>query len=70
DERFKVSIIHHTKINTSLLTKNVGDFVNLESDVIGKYVNNFMANNYKELNSSSSNHKSNIDKDFLFKNGF
>ena len=70
DEIFKVSIIPHTKINTILLTKNVGDFVNLESDVIGKYVNNFMANNYKELNSNSSNHKSNIDKDFLFKNGF
>ncbi len=69
DEIFKVSIIPHTKSNTILLTKNVGDFVNLESDVIGKYVNNFMVNNYKELNSNSSNHKSNIDKDFYLKMG-
>lgn len=70
DEIFKVSVIPHTKFNTTLLTKNIGDFVNLESDVIGKYVNNFLLKNYKELNSNSSNYKSNIDKEFLFKNGF
>lgn len=70
DEIFKVFIIFYIKINIIFLIKNVGDFVNLESDVIGKYVNNFMVNNYKELNFNSSNYKLNIDKDFLFKNGF
>jgi riboflavin synthase len=35
---FKVSIIPHTKEVTTLLQKKVGDIVNLECDVIGKYV--------------------------------
>ena len=34
----KVSIIPHTKESTTLLEKKVGDLVNLESDIIGKYV--------------------------------
>ncbi len=39
DERcFQVSIIPHTASETILLKKNVGDKVNLECDVIGKYV--------------------------------
>ena len=37
----KVSIIPHTKESTTLLGKKVGDLVNLESDIIGKYVKRF-----------------------------
>ncbi len=35
---FEVSVIPHTGVATTLLGKRVGDVVNLENDVIGKYV--------------------------------
>ena len=36
--RFSVSIIPHTRAQTNLASKKVGDVVNLENDCIGKYV--------------------------------
>jgi riboflavin synthase len=56
--RFYVNIIHHTAANTTLLTKKEGDLVNIETDVLGKYVE-------KLLHSTRG-----IDKDFLAQNGF
>lgn len=38
DQSFAVSIIPHTAEETTLLKKKVGDTVNLECDMIGKYV--------------------------------
>lgn len=38
DKVFKVSIIPHTGEETTLLKRKPGDIVNLENDVIGKYV--------------------------------
>ena len=35
---FSVSIIEHTQGETTLTSKKIGDTVNLENDVIGKYV--------------------------------
>ena len=35
---FTVSIIPHTAGETTLLLKSVGDPVNLENDIVGKYV--------------------------------
>jgi len=35
---FKVSIIPHTKEVTTLLRKRVGDIINLECDMLGKYI--------------------------------
>ena len=35
---FKVSIIPHTETYTSLHQKKAGDFVNLEADILAKYV--------------------------------
>lgn len=42
DTFFKVSVIPHTAGETTLLTKHVGDPVNLETDIIGKYVAKLM----------------------------
>lgn len=42
DDAFAVSIIPHTRAETILPTKHVGDAVNLETDVIGKYVERFL----------------------------
>lgn len=36
--RFSISIIPHTRAQTNLASKKVGDVVNLENDCIGKYV--------------------------------
>ena len=38
DDGFEVSIIPHTAANTTLLSSAAGDAVNLENDVVGKYV--------------------------------
>ena len=42
DKVFKVSIIPHTGEETTLLTRTPGDTVNLENDIIGKYVEKLM----------------------------
>ena len=62
---FSVSIIPHTAKETILSHKSVGDIVNLENDVIGKYVD-------KLINFNNENNKveSNITREFLIKNGY
>ena len=64
NECFKVSIIPFTGDETTLLQKNIGDKVNLEVDMIGKYVEKLLS---FEKDSPS---KSNIDVNFLSKQGF
>lgn len=39
---FKVSVIPHTGEETTLLKKKAGDIVNLENDVVGKYIEHLM----------------------------
>lgn len=63
EEIFKVSIIPHTKEATTLTKKNTRDLVNIECDVIGKYVE-------KLLNYTDVKKESNIDMNFLKENGF
>lgn len=64
DRDFKVSVIPHTGEETTLLKKKTGLKVNLENDIIGKYVG-------KLMNISGGEKKtSNITMDFLIKNGF
>jgi len=64
DEVFKVSIIPHTKDATTLLRKKPGQEVNLECDMIGKYIENFMKFD------SKSGSKGEINMEFLARNGF
>ena len=66
DSCFKVSIIPHTASETTLLMKKKGDRVNLENDVIGKYVEKLLKFS-KEPEDTS---KSGVDMDFLAKHGF
>ncbi len=46
-DAFAVSIIPHTSKETTLLTKSCGDKVNLECDIIGKYVEKLVIPNSK-----------------------
>ncbi len=60
---FNIMVIPHTLENTNLLFKKAGDFVNIEVDIIGKYVENFIKFNEKNVSSK-------ITEDFLKKHGF
>ena len=64
-EIFKVSIIPHTGEETILLKKKCGDTVNLECDVIGKYVEKLLGLAKKE-----DIKKTSISESFLRENGF
>jgi riboflavin synthase len=61
---FKVSVIPHTASETTLLNKSVGDKINIECDVVGKYIEKFL--NFKDKESV----KSSVDLNFLAKHGF
>ncbi len=65
DEGFEVSIIPHTAKVTTIGFKKTGDPVNIETDMIGKYVQRFMGDK-REAESA----KPGIDISFLAKNGF
>lgn len=43
EDNFSVSVIPHTGEETTLLNKKAGDLVNLENDVVGKYVEKLLA---------------------------
>ncbi len=60
-DHFEVSIIPHTGQQTTLLKKKPGDKVNLENDIIGKYVRRLMG---------KDSGKSGITEDFLAEHGF
>lgn len=62
DNCFSVSIIPITKDETTLLKKAIGDHVNLECDMVAKYIERFL--NFKEEPEST------IDLAFLQQNGF
>ncbi len=62
DGSFEVSVIPHTSIVTTLTLKKPGDEVNIECDVIGKYVEKFLQNREPSSNK--------IDYDFLRQHGF
>lgn len=61
---FSVSIIPHTAAQTVLGRRKVGDLVNLETDIIGKYVEKLMGRE-PELKTQSA-----ITREFLTRHGF
>jgi riboflavin synthase len=65
DRGFSVSIIPHTAKVTTLGLKQAGDQVNLESDLIGKYVERLL----QERGQLPAKPAPVIDKDYLQKRG-
>jgi riboflavin synthase len=65
DEEFSVSLIPHTAQSTALGRKRAGDRVNLENDIIAKYVEKFLRQ--KE---DPAQQPSRIDATFLARHGF
>lgn len=61
---FSVSLIPHTAKETTLGFKKVGDKVNLETDIIGKYVERLLSQ------PKADSKEAPLDKNILFENGF
>jgi riboflavin synthase len=66
---FSVSIIPHTAELTTLGFKRTGDAVNIETDMIGKYVERFVRG-IPDGNEGHTADQKGIDKEFLLKTGF
>ena len=64
---FEVNIIPQTGMVTTLLTKKIGDPVNIETDLIGKYVEKLFS---KGEGRQEERKASGIDFDTLAKHGF
>ena len=54
DRDFQVSIIPHTAKETTLIHKKVGSLVNLENDIVGKYIKKLMENKQEEQSKKAS----------------
>ena len=57
---FEIAVIPHTLENTTFKNLKNGDYVNIETDILGRYVEKFL----------SAKNNSNITIDFLSENGF
>lgn len=62
-ECFQVSVIPHTKRETNLKDKKVGNKLNIETDMIGKYIEKFLAGKRHEQTEE-------VTAEFLIEHGF
>ena len=60
DNRFMLNVIPHSSTKTTIGSKNPGDQVNVEIDIIGRYVERFVAGDAK----------AGLDLDFLYEYGY
>jgi len=68
-ESFQVSIIPHTAKLTTLGFKKISDSVNVETDMIGKYVERFVTQT-KASGNEKETEKSSVDMQLLARTGF
>ena len=66
---FSVSVIPHTAKLTTMGYKGRGDRVNIEVDMIGKYVERFIKGEMPESKKTTAE-RSALDRDYLIKTGF
>lgn len=59
--KFSIAVIPHTYENTNLSLLKTGDYVNIETDILGKYVEKML---------SARDNKNDISMEFLQENGF
>jgi riboflavin synthase len=67
-DSFEVSIIPHTAGLTTIGFKNIGASINIETDMIGKYIERFVTKKRHPDNNDTG--ESSIDMQFLAKTGF
>lgn len=63
NQLFKVSLIPETARATTFTNKKIGDQINIECDIVGKYIERFMLFKEPEI-------KSSISEELLMENGF
>ncbi len=68
-DSFSVSIIPHTAASTTIGFKNRGDAVNVETDMIGKYVERFVGR-LQSAEPGQPPAAAGVDREFLIKTGF
>jgi len=61
DNTITVAIIPHTYFNTTLMSLKISDTVNIETDILGRYVEKFLL---------SDDNSCKLNEDFLKENGF
>jgi riboflavin synthase len=66
ENSFTISLIPHTTSETIIGLKGTGDIVNIECDMLGKYIDHFLSKRFN----GSQNRKSSITSQFLEENGF
>ena len=67
--RFEVSIIPHTWLATTLRLKKIGAAVNIETDMIGKYVERFSSGRGGEK-TAPANRSDTVDNNLIYKKGY
>jgi len=70
DKDFEVSIIPHTADITTIGYKKVGDEVNIETDMIGKYIKKILSKKSASKNDALSEGTNGISMALLARNGF
>ena len=61
EQKITIAVIPHTLENTNLIDLKIGDFVNIEVDLLAKYIEKFL---------STRDNSSGMSLDFLQRNGF
>ncbi len=70
-ESIELSIIPHSAELTTIGFKKPGDEVNIETDVVGKYIERFVIGNQTgSVDSQETGQTASISRDFLAKSGF
>lgn len=67
---FQVSVIPHTQANTTLPYRREGDLVNLETDLVGKYVEKLLRPDCREEQEGGKRAGSALTMEFLAEHGF
>ena len=70
ENTFSVSLIPTTQMDTTLLRKRPGDKINLEADVIGKYVRALLHKSAPAAEPVQQPRESRLTEEFLRRNGF
>ena len=72
ENTFSISAIPHTVANTVLKDRQKGDMVNIENDIVGKYIEKLIK--YDEGKAAGAENKkspeSGITSEFLMRHGF
>ncbi|MFC0472984.1 riboflavin synthase [Halalkalibacter kiskunsagensis] len=66
EESFTISIIPHTIEETIIGTKGVGDIVNIECDMVGKYIEQFISRRFESTKKPTSS----LTESFLSEYGY